>query len=157
MGRAMPWALARAMAHEPSSPRPWRALRTISLAAVGLLPVLAVQAAVADSMLQRGEQVYARCAGCHAIEGNRTGPQHCGLFGRRAGAAPGYEAYSEAMRRSGIVWNAATLDAFLRDPQARVPGTTMGYAGVKDAGDRADLLAWLKAASLAPVACRARR
>ena len=165
MGRAMPWALAgalpramaRAMAHEPSSPRPRRALRAIGLAAAALLPGLAVQAAVADAVLQRGEQVYARCAGCHAIEGNRTGPQHCGLFGRRAGAAPGYGAYSEAMRRSRIVWDRETLDAFLRDPQARVPGTTMGYAGVKDAGDRADLLAWLKAASLVPTACRVRR
>jgi cytochrome c len=145
------------MAHAPGSARPWRALRAIGLAAAALMPALAVQAAVADAMLQRGEQVYARCAGCHAIEGNRTGPQHCGLFGRRAGAAPGYQAYSEAMRRSAIVWNPGTLDAFLRDPQAHVPGTTMGYAGVKDAGDRADLLAWLKVASLAPTACRVRR
>ena len=101
--------------------------------------------------------MYARCAACHAIEGNRTGPQHCGLFGRRAGSAPGYEAYSQAMRQSRIVWDRDTLDAFLRDPQARVPGTTMGYAGVKDAGERADLLAWMKAATRAPAACRVRR
>jgi cytochrome c len=132
-------------------------MRSMGLVAASLLPGLTVQANAGDAVLQRGEQVYARCAGCHAIEGNRTGPQHCGLFGRRAGAAPGYGAYSEAMRRSRIVWDRETLDAFLRDPQARVPGTTMGYAGVKDAGDRADLLAWLKAASVVPTACRVRR
>jgi cytochrome c len=149
MGRAMPGAARLA--------RRWHVARTMALVAVALPPGLPVQAAVVDAVLQRGEQVYARCAGCHAIEGNRTGPQHCGLFGRRAGAAPGYEAYSEAMRRSRIVWDRDTLDAFLRDPQARVPGTTMGYAGIKDAGERADLLAWLKAASLAPQACQVRR
>ena len=132
-------------------------MRVVRLAAAALAAGLPLQAVAGDAVLQRGEQVYARCAGCHAIEGNRTGPQHCGLFGRRAGAAPGYAAYSDAMRRSGIVWDRATLDAFLRDPQARVPGTTMGYAGVKDAGDRADLLAWMKAASLAPTACQVRR
>jgi cytochrome c len=104
--------------------------------------------------LARGEQVYARCAGCHAIEGNRTGPQHCGLLGRRAGTAPGYAAYSEALRATGWVWDARTLDLFLQDPMQAVPGTRMGYAGVKDAGERADLIAWLQQAARPGVACR---
>ena len=134
-----------------------RVVCAIGPAAAALLAGLPVQAATGDAVLQRGEQVYARCAGCHAIEGNRTGPQHCGLFGRRAGAAPGYEAYSDAMRSSGIVWDRGTLDVFLRDPQARVPGTTMGYAGIKDPRERADLLAWMKAATGEPLACRVRR
>ncbi|MEO7152460.1 MAG: c-type cytochrome [Burkholderiaceae bacterium] len=93
--------------------------------------------------LQRGQQVYARCAACHAIEANRTGPQHCGLFGRRAGTAPGFDGYTKALRNSKIVWNARSLDVFLLAPMQAVPGTAMGYAGVKDPRERADLIAWL--------------
>jgi hypothetical protein len=52
------------------------------------LACAATQAAPDAAALQRGQEVYARCAACHSVEGNRTGPQHCGLFGRRAGAAP---------------------------------------------------------------------
>ena len=97
--------------------------------------------------LRRGEQIYTRCAACHAIESNRTGPRHCGLFGRRAGTAPGFDGYSKAMRDSKIVWNERTLDVFLQSPTQAVPGTAMGYAGVKDVQERADLIAWLRQAS----------
>lgn len=103
---------------------------------------------------QRGEEIYARCAACHAIESNRTGPQHCGLFGRRAGTAPGYDNYSKAMRASGIVWNADTLDRFLLAPLQAVPGTTMGYAGIKDKQERAELIAWLRHATRPGTACK---
>lgn len=120
-------------------------------AAVALLTLAAAQACAAGAAdaqaLQRGESVYARCAGCHSIEGNRTGPQHCGLFGRRAGSAPGFMAYSKALRETGIVWDARTLDRFLQDPMQAVPGTAMGYAGVKDPQERADLIAWLQQAT----------
>jgi cytochrome c len=85
----------------------------------------------------------------------RTGPQHYGLFGRRAGSAPGYDGYSTAMRKSGIVWNERTLDKFLQEPLKTVPGTAMGYAGVKDATERADLIAWMRQAA-GPEHCRAR-
>ena len=84
---------------------------------------------------------------CHAIDANRTGPQHCGLFGRRAGTAPGFDGYSQALRASGIVWDAKTLDVFLKDPLGTVPGTAMFYAGVKDDAERADLIAFLRAAT----------
>ena len=115
----------------------------------GLLASVAAGAAAAapDGAASRGQQVYARCAACHAIEANRTGPQHCGLFGRRAGTAPGFSAYSQAMRASGLVWNERTLDRFLQNPMQAVPGTAMGYAGVKDAAERAALLAWLRQAT----------
>lgn len=111
-------------------------------------------AAPAAPALARGEQVYARCAACHAIEGNRTGPQHCGLFGRRAGTAPGYSAYSRAMLESRWVWDEKSLDVFLQDPMQALPGTTMGYSGVKDAAERADLIAWLKEAARPGAACK---
>jgi len=93
-----------------------------------------------------GEAIYSRCAACHALAYDRTGPRHCGLFGRRAGSVPGFE-YSEAMKQSGIVWNETTLDRFLADPLGTVPGTAMGYAGIKDSKERADLIAYLKQAT----------
>jgi len=98
---------------------------------------------------RRGEEIYARCGACHALETNRTGPRHCGLFGRRAGTEPGF-AYSEAMKRSGIVWYERTLDRFLANPMGTVPGTAMGYAGIDDAQERADLIAYLRANQKCP-------
>jgi cytochrome c len=89
-----------------------------------------------------GEAVYSRCLACHALQYNRVGPKHCGLIGRRAGSVPGYD-YSPAMKKSGIVWNAKTLDRFLANPMKAVPGTNMTYAGVPDPKDRADLIAYL--------------
>jgi len=93
-----------------------------------------------------GEAVYSRCLACHALAYDRTGPRHCGLFGRRAGAVKDFP-YTEAMKRSGIVWTAETLDRFLANPMGVVPGTAMGYAGIADAKERADLIAWLRKAN----------
>ena len=123
------------------------ALAAVALAAVGAGAAGAQEAA-------RGEAIYSRCAACHALAYDRTGPRHCGLVGRRAGSVPGF-AYSEAMKRSGLVWNAKSLDRFLADPMKVVPGTSMGYAGVKDARERADLIAYLRDAGASDaVACR---
>ena len=97
----------------------------------------------------RGEQVYARCQACHAMAVDRVGPRHCGLFGRLAGSVPGFS-YSAAMKASGITWNDKTLDRFLAKPLAVVPGTSMTYDGVRDAGERADLIAYLKRAGTGP-------
>ncbi|AVO41735.1 c-type cytochrome [Simplicispira suum] len=129
---------------------------SLALGLAGSLLATTASAAPDAAALARGEQVYARCAACHAIEANRTGPQHCGLFGRRAGTAPGYADYSKAMRASTTVWNEKSLNVFLRDPMKAVPGTAMGYAGVKDDAERADLIAWLKQASRPGVACTVR-
>ncbi|MDH3233947.1 MAG: cytochrome c family protein [Alphaproteobacteria bacterium] len=96
----------------------------------------------AESGAVRGRQIYERCQGCHSIDRDRAGPRHRGLFGRRAGTVPGF-AYSDAMRRSGIIWTAATLDRFLAAPTKAVPGTSMGFDGVKDPRERADLIAYL--------------
>ena len=100
-------------------------------------------AALAAGDPAAGEAIYSLCQGCHALEYNRTGPKHCGLLGRRAGSVPGFD-YSPAMKRSALVWNEKTLDRFLADPLKAVPGTTMTYAGVPDAHERADLIAYLK-------------
>jgi cytochrome c len=100
-------------------------------------------AAGADGDPVRGEELYARCQACHALAYDRVGPRHCGLFGRRAGSVPGFE-YSPAMKQSKLVWNETTLNRFLADPLKTIPGTTMTYAGVPDAKERADLVAYLK-------------
>jgi cytochrome c len=117
---------------------------------VAFAVVLASTTAVASAPLKgdvaRGEAIYARCGACHALETDRTGPHHCGLFGRRAGSVAGF-AYSSALKRSGIVWDARTLDRFLTSPLRMVPGTTMGYAGIDDAQERADLIAYLRVAT----------
>ncbi len=126
----------------------------VALGLAGGLLAAGAHAAPDAVALARGEQVYARCAACHAIEGNRTGPQHCGLFGRHAGTAPGYDAYSKAMRESPWVWDEKTLNVFLENPMKALPGTTMGYAGVKDSAERSDLIAWLKEATQPGVACK---
>ena len=110
--------------------------------AVLLAALVAVDVKAGDP--KAGEAVYSRCLACHSLARHRTGPKHCGVFGRRAGAAPGFEEYSAAMKRSKLVWNEKTLDRFLANPLKTVPGTTMTYAGVEDAKERADLIAYLK-------------
>ena len=117
------------------------------LAACALVAAALPAAAAGDP--SRGEKVYERCAACHSLAHDRAGPRHCGLVGRTAGSVAGFD-YSPAMRRSGIVWNARTLDRFLADPLGAVPGTTMGYDGVKDARERADLIAFLEGAARSP-------
>jgi cytochrome c len=112
--------------------------------ATGALALAALSASAAD--LENGEEVYSRCLACHALETDRVGPRHCGVVGRKAGSVAGF-GYSDAMKRSKLVWNAKTLDRFIDDPLKTVPGTTMTYAGVKDAKERADLIAYLGAAA----------
>jgi cytochrome c len=75
-----------------------------------------------------------------------AGPNLHDLFGRKAGSAAGY-AFSEAMTKSGIVWDDATLTEYNRDPKAKVPGTKMVFNGVKQAPQLADLVAYLKEAT----------
>ena len=105
--------------------------------------------APARADIKLGEEVYARCMGCHALAQDRTGPRHCGLFGRKAGSVAGF-AYSPAMQHSRIVWTSKTLDMFIKAPMRAVPGTSMGYDGVKDDAERAALIAWLRAANASP-------
>ena len=121
-------------------------MRTAMFAAA-LLVLTALPIAFAADAL-RGEQIYGRCLACHAIDRDRTGPRHAGLIGRRVGSVPGFN-YSPALRKAGaagMVWDEATLNKFLENPTHFLPGTRMGYAGIKDAQERADLIAYLKKA-----------
>jgi cytochrome c len=91
----------------------------------------------------RGKQLYeSRCFGCHSIEANRVGPAHKGVFGRKAGAVKDYD-YSDALKKSDVVWNESTLERWLADPERLIPGQKMGVS-VSDAKDRADLIEYLK-------------
>jgi cytochrome c len=99
--------------------------------------------AVAGGDAGRGQTVYqSRCMACHSIEYNGVGPAHQGVYGRKAGLVPDY-AYSEALKRSNVVWNEKTLDKWLANPEQFIPGQKMGFS-VPDAKDRADLIAYLK-------------
>ena len=106
-------------------------------------------AAYQTADLDNGQAKFALCKSCHtAIEGggDMTGPNLFGVFGRKAGTKAGF-AYSDAMKASGITWDAAKLDAWIMSPKAVVPGTKMTYIGMADAKDRTDLIAYLKVAT----------
>lgn len=90
----------------------------------------------------RGKALYQACAACHSIDENDLGPRHRGVVGRRAGSVADY-AYSSALKNSGLTWDEATLDRWLINPSALVPGTKMFFQ-IADAQSRADLIAYLK-------------
>ncbi len=90
-----------------------------------------------------GQTAFVQCAACHSIDGsNGTGPSLQGIAGRKAGSFPGFE-YSRAMKANTAVWDAATLGAYLSDPHGMVPGNLMPFAGILDATQRANLVAYL--------------
>jgi cytochrome c len=120
----------------------------LRVAAAFSITLALVGAARADGDAARGEKKFGDCAACHKLEAgaNNVGPSLHGIFGRQAGEIADFR-YSPAMKRSGIVWAPETLDRFISEPQAMVPGNRMPYAGMASAGDRADLLAFLAKAS----------
>jgi cytochrome c len=105
--------------------------------------------ALADGDAGKGEKVYAKCKACHDIEKgvNKVGPTLKGLIGRKAASVPDYK-FSEAMlakAAEGLVWDEATLIAYLPDPKAYVPKTKMAFAGLKKPEEVEHLIAFLKA------------
>lgn len=97
----------------------------------------------------RGATVFAQCAACHSVEPgvHLTGPSLARVWGRRAGTVEGFSRYSEPLMRATVVWDATTLDRWLEEPQAVVPQNLMTFPGLRDARQRADLVAYLKAAT----------
>jgi cytochrome c len=111
--------------------------------------VLASPVPAQHSNASRGQRDFRVCAPCHSLEPDRnmTGPSLAGLWGRKAGSLQSFERYSDALKSSGIIWDDRSLDGWLTDPAGMVPDNEMPFDGIKDAGDRADLLAFLKEAT----------
>ncbi len=120
--------------------------RLLLLAFLGSAAVAAAAAAAVDLTASgdadRGKRVYQGCQACHSIDENDLGPKHRGVVGRRAGSIADY-GYSNALKSSGLVWDEATLDRWLSNPSALVPGTKMFFK-IDDAQMRADVIAYLK-------------
>jgi cytochrome c len=112
------------------------------------MTLLAAGVARADGDAARGEAKFQDCAACHKLEAgaNNVGPSLHDVFARKAGELADFR-YSPAIKRSGIAWTPETLDKFIADPQATVPGNRMPYAGMASASDRADLIAYLQNAT----------
>ena len=93
-----------------------------------------------------GEKVFAQCRACHQVgesAKNAVGPVLNGLFGRHSGSVEGYN-YSPANKNSGITWDEAVFKEYIQNPRAKIPGTKMVYAGLKDEQRINDLVAYLK-------------
>ena len=118
-------------------------MKRLPLFACAALAAQAFSSAALAADAARGKQLYeSRCIGCHSIDANRVGPAHKGVFGRKAGAVKGYD-YSEAMKKTKVVWNEKTLDRWLTNPEQLIPGQKMGFS-VPDPKDRADLIEYLE-------------
>ena len=106
---------------------------------------MATATARADGDPARGKGLFNACAACHSLEPgvHVLGPSLYGVFNRQAGELADYR-YSRALKRSGIIWTADTLDAFIADSQQFVPANRMPYSGMPDSTNRADLIAYLQ-------------
>ncbi len=110
--------------------------------------IAAMPAAAVAGDAEAGKTVFNKCKACHQIGAgakNAVGPHLDGVVGRKAGAAEGFN-YSDALKGSGITWDDANLQAWLTDPKAKVAGTKMVFAGLKDQKDRDDVIEYLKTA-----------
>ena len=100
-----------------------------------------------------GEKAFVVCKACHQVGDNAknaVGPVLNGLIGRKAGSVDGYN-YSDANKKSGIVWDEATFSEYIKDPKAKIPGTKMAFAGIKDEQKIKDLITYLRTFDKAPV------
>lgn len=100
---------------------------------------------LAEGDAKKGKRVYNKCKSCHSLDKpkNKIGPHLVGIFGRKAGSVEGYK-YSSAMKKSGIVWDEKTMEAYITKPKKFLPGNKMTFAGLKKAKQRADVIAYIK-------------
>jgi cytochrome c len=105
---------------------------------------VAARVAAADAAMGKRQYIY--CQSCHTVNAggqNKVGPNLSGVIDRAAGQAEGF-VYSDALSNTELVWDLATLDAWIENPRKLAPGTTMIFGGVKDPAQRANLLAYLQ-------------
>jgi cytochrome c len=124
--------------------------RNLRLAAGALLALATTAVAAAQGDPAQGARDFRACAPCHSLAPNRnmTGPSLAGIFDRKAGTLDSFGRYSPALKSSAITWNDRTLDAWLADPAAAIPGNHMTFPGIRDPKIRADLIAYLKEATV---------
>jgi len=111
-------------------------------AAAIVVPTPASAGAAPNGDAAHGKALYQGCQACHSIDDNDLGPKHRGVVGRRAGSVEGYS-YSTALKNSNLTWDEATLDSWLTNPSALVPGTKMFFK-IDDPQARSDIIAYLK-------------
>jgi len=118
-------------------------MKQVVLAAIAL----AVSTAAASAQdVAAGEQSFKKCLPCHSVgEGakNKVGPELNGIDGRKAGTADGFN-YTEANKNSGITWNESVFKEYIKDPRAKIPGTKMVFAGIKNEEEINNLWAYLR-------------
>ena len=116
--------------------------------AFGALAAITVMATASAALAQdaaAGKTSFNKCLACHAVgEGakNKVGPQLNGIDGRKSGTAPDYN-YTDANKNSGITWNKENFLEYIKDPKAKIPGTKMIFAGIKNEREANDLWAFL--------------
>ncbi len=123
-------------------------MRKEKFVAVALAAAIALASgsAMAAGDAAKGKKVFKKCKACHTVNKggkNRVGPNLFGIVGAKAGAVQGYR-YSKAMKGSGLTWDEATLDKFLKKPKKLIKKTKMGFPGLKKESQRTDLIAYLK-------------
>ena len=117
--------------------------------AIFVLTALSYPATAEPGNTANGERLYRACIACHSLEPNRnmTGPSLAEIWNRKSGSLASFPRYSPKLKSASIVWNDDTLEEWIKDPQHFIPGNTMTFPGMKDARQRADLLAFLKEAT----------
>ena len=120
-------------------------MKQLTLSALVLIISFATGSIVSAQDVAAGKTSFNKCMACHSIgEGakNKVGPELNGLDGRKSGTAAGYN-YSDANKNSGITWNEAQFKDYIKDPKAKIPGTKMAFAGIKNEKEINDLWAFL--------------
>lgn len=108
-----------------------------------------LSALMATADVDRGKTLYFQCRACHSLlkdAAHKVGPNLHGMFGRKAGTAPGF-AYSDVLKNSDIVWDAETMNEWLARPSQFLPGNLMVFVGIKKPEDRASLIKFLQQAT----------
>jgi cytochrome c len=114
---------------------------------IGLCTLLASNAVAAEGDARQGQQLFQRaCAACHSLkpDANMTGPSLAGVWHRKAGSLASFSRYSPAMKNAQVTWNDDTLNTWIENPAALIPGNRMTFPGLKEAQARTDLLSFLK-------------
>ena len=124
-----------------------RILAAALVLACGALPADELDDRIAAANPKRGQLLYLQCKACHDLEAgiaHKVGPNLSGVFGRTAGTVPGFK-FTDAMAKSGIVWTPATMDTWLKQPGAMIPGNGMAFPGIAADDDRAAVIAYMLA------------